>query len=214
MPKPFFFIIAVLGCCTNFVWSQVPDISSKEKFDAINRNVSVRDSAGKKIVHLDTADAAGIAWLTKFRFTKGTIEFDVKGKDVAQQSFVGLAFHGISDSVYEAIYFRPFNFLEKDTTRRNHSVQYICMPRYDWSYLRETYPGKYEQSLSKTTQPTNWFHVKIMVADSSISVYVNDDDKPSLLVQPLAHNSEGRIGFWVGNGSDGDFSNLAIQRSK
>ncbi len=53
---------------------------------------------------------AGIAWINDIRFSDGIIEFDVKGKNVLQQSFVGFAFHGSNDSTYDAVYFRPFNF--------------------------------------------------------------------------------------------------------
>jgi len=45
-----------------------------------------------------------------------------------------------------------------------------------------------------------------------MEVYVNGDKKPSLSVQPLADYSKGNIGFWVGNNSDGDFSNITIKQ--
>ena len=43
-------------------------------------------------------------------FDQGTIEIDVRGRDVLQQSFLGIAFHGKDDKTYEAVYLRPFNF--------------------------------------------------------------------------------------------------------
>jgi len=43
-------------------------------------------------------------------FSNGTIELDIRGKDLFQQSFVGIAFHGVDNETYDGIYFRPFNF--------------------------------------------------------------------------------------------------------
>jgi len=69
--------------------------------------------------------------LKNILFSNGTIEFDVKGKDVQGQSFVGLAFHGLDNSTYDAIYLRPFNFRTEDKLRKIHAVQYISHPVYN-----------------------------------------------------------------------------------
>lgn len=185
-----------------------PTSSAVQNFTAINRSITISEKDKKQIILLDAKPGEGVAWADKINFSTGTIEFDVKGKDVAQQSFVGIAFHGINDSTYEAVYFRPFNFQSFDTTKRNHSVQYISMPRYDWSYLRETQPGKYENVLLRAVNPNEWFHVKIVISKNEIKAFVNKDDMPSLVVQPISQIVSGKIGFWVGNDSDGAFSNL------
>ena len=213
MLKLLFHIAIIITLCLNIAHAQTIDISSVKNFEVINRHISITNSANKKIIHLDAAEGAGVAWINHTYFSSGTIEFDVKGKDIMQQSFVGIAFHGINDSSFDAIYFRPFNFQSKDTVRKNHSVQYICMPKYDWSYLRETFPGKYESALKKSVEPSGWFHAKIVIDVKSIKVFVNNDSKPSLVVQPLVDYSAGRIGFWTGNNPDGDFSNLTIQQN-
>ena len=187
------------------------DLLNKGDFQVINRTVGLStDKQGKTIIHLDAKPDVGVAWINNTNFTTGIIEFTVKGKDVLQQSFLGIAFHEINDSSFDAIYFRPFNFRSIDTARRNHSVQYISMPKYDWSYLRQNYPGKYENALTEAIEPKEWFHAKILVSNESIKVFVNDDDKPSLVVKPLSNSISGKIGFWVGNNSDGDFSNLIL----
>src|SRR5258707_625793 len=77
-----------------------------------------------------------VAYLPGIEFANGSIEFDVKGKDVLQQSFVGVAFHGVDGTTYDAIYLRPFNFRAQDPARRSHSVQYISHPTYTWEKLR------------------------------------------------------------------------------
>jgi hypothetical protein len=192
-----------------------PDLSNSTRFQLVNREITVSASApGKVVVHLNSKAGNGVAWIKDLTFEKGTIEFDVKGKNILQQSFVGIAFHGLDDSTYDAVYFRPFNFQSSDTIRKSHSVQYISLPQYDWSVLREKHPGKYENALVNTIDPENWFHARIIIDADNIVVYVNDDKKPSLLIKPITNRTKGRIGFWVGNNSDSDFSNLSIQNKK
>ena len=190
-----------------------PGLSKTTNFRVINRQITVLNEQGKNAVHLDAKPGDGVAWINNITFEKGIIEFDVKGKNVLQQSFVGIAFHGLNDSTFDAIYFRPFNFQSRDVSRKNHSVQYVSLPQFDWSALREKYPGKYENSLLKALNPEGWFHAKVVVDATNIAVYVNDDKEPSLVVKPISNHTTGKIGFWVGNNSDGDFSNLTIRNN-
>lgn len=212
MKRLFIYCIVVFECCTNTLHAQTIDISAEKNFEIINRHITIRDSANKKIVHLDAKDGIGIAWINKLNFATGTIEFDVKGKDVLQQSFVGIAFHGVNDSSYDAIYFRPFNFNSTNTLRKKHCVQYISMPQYDWQSLRQNFPLKYEHPITQTIESNSWFHAKIVVKTNAITVFVNNDANASLTVEPLNKYTSGKIGFWVGTTSDGDFSNLTINK--
>jgi hypothetical protein len=41
-------------------------------------------------------------------------------------------------------------------------------------------------------------------------VYVNNNSNPDLVVEQLNDRRDGNLGFWVGNGSDGDFADLKI----
>jgi len=189
-----------------------PDLSKKDNLQPVNRQVSLStDKTVKALVHLNANDGAGIIWIKGLNFKTGVIEFDVKGKDVLQESFVGIAFHGVNDSTYESVYFRPFNFQVDDTVRKKHAVQYISLPKFDWEYLRKTYPDKYEHSLLKFVDPNQWFHIKVVVDKNKIQAFVNADAKACISVEPLTNNSSGKIGFWVGNGSDGDFANLILK---
>jgi hypothetical protein len=58
-----------------------------------------------------------VAWLDGVELATGTLEVDVRGKDVLQQSFLGLAFAGVNDSTFEAVYLRPFNFRAREPNR-------------------------------------------------------------------------------------------------
>jgi hypothetical protein len=188
-----------------------PNLSNTHNFSVVNREISVSaTNPAKVVVHLDGKPGDGVAWINNVIFEKGIIEFDVKGRNVMQQSFVGIAFHGFNDTTFDAVYFRPFNFQSPDAARKSHSVQYISLPNYDWSVLRQNQPGKYENALISSVEPESWFHAKVVVDANNITVYVNNDTKPSLVVKPLTNRTSGKIGFWVGNNSDGNFANLAI----
>jgi hypothetical protein len=189
-----------------------PDLSASNHFRLVNRAITISSNNPEKVeIHLNSQAGDGTAWINGIQFGKGIIEFDTKGKNVLQQSFIGIAFHGINDSTFDAVYFRPFNFQSLDTTRRSHSVQYISLPQYDWSVLRDRFPGKYEHRLTSVVDPENWFHVRIMV-DTAITVYVNNDQQPSLTVKPISEHTTGGIGFWASNNSDADFANLIIKQ--
>jgi hypothetical protein len=153
----------------------------------------------------------GIIWLKDVDFTSGMIEIDLKGRDVAQQSFIGIAFHGVDTSIYDAIYFRPFNFRTTDTVRKIHAVQYISMPDYPWERTRKEQNGKFEKGITPPPAGDNWFHARILVGKERVVVYVNHSDTPSLDVKLLDNRTHGLIGLWDG-GLDGDFANLQISK--
>lgn len=159
-------------------------------------------------VHLDARDNDGLLWFKKFSFTNGTIELDIKGRDLQGQSFVGIAFHIVNDSTYDAVYFRPFNF--KNPQRADHSVQYISHPQSTWFKLREEHPGKYENTVAPVPDPNGWFHARIEVNYPHIQVFVDQSATPSLQIDMLSEVKTGPVGFWVGNGAEGTFRNLVI----
>jgi hypothetical protein len=175
-----------------------------------NRSVSSLSDGTKKGLRLSESPGDGVAYLRGIQFGNGTIEFDVKGKDVQGQSFVGVAFHGVDGTTYEAIYFRPFNFRTEDPARHGHAVQYISHPTYTWQKLRAERPGTFEQPVSPAPDPNGWFHVRIVVASPKVSVFVGDAKAPSLVVDQLSDRTTGLVGLWVGNNSGGDFADLKI----
>jgi len=175
-------------------------------YTVFNRQVDYNNG----VAHLDAQEGDGILWLNNSNFKNGTIEFDVKGKDLQGQSFVGLAFHGLDNETFDGIYFRPFNF--KNPERKSHSVQYISMPDNDWSKLRNAFPGKYEHEISPLPADVNdWFHVKVVINSPKVLVYVNNSSTPTLSVDKISKRQEGKLGLWVGNGSEGWFRNLKIK---
>lgn len=183
-----------------------PDLSSIDTLDdwtLHNRQLKVDDG-----VHLNAQPGDGLLWLKDLEFVNGIIELDIKGKDIRGRSFVGLAFHGVNDSTFDAIYFRAFNFMNPD--RNSHSVQYISHPNNTWYSLREQQPGKFENSVMPIPEPNDWFHITIEVNYPNVKVFVNESKKPSLVIEQISDQKQGWVGFWVGNNSEGSFRNLKI----
>jgi len=187
-----------------------PDLHNLNLWEITNRKVETFNEQEKKAIQFNQVGDDGGMILKDYEFSEGIIEFDVKGKNIPQQSFVGVAFHFQDAKKYEFVYFRPFNFMNADTLRRPRSVQYVSMPEYPWEKLRAEHPGKYENKVNPVPNPDDWFHVKITVNGKQIKVYVNHSSKPSLEVESLNTTTTGRIGLWVGNMSAGSFSNLEI----
>ena len=177
------------------------------------------EEGGRKIIRFDQASGAGIAWLEGLEFTNGVIEFDAKGKDEFQKSFVGVAFRGVDEKTHDAVYFRPFNFKTDDPERKIHAVQYVSHPDFTWDRLRKERSNQYEKAIfpnpeTPAPDPNGWFHARIVVAKPKISVYVNDAKEPSLVVDEISDRKGGWVGFWVGSSAGGDFANLKITPAK
>jgi len=190
-----------------------PDLARLAEGKALkvfNRSVSVLNDGAKKGARLSENAGDGVAYLPEIEFINGAIESDVKGKDVQQQSFVGVAFHGVDGTTYDAIYFRPFNFRTEDPARRVRAVQYISHPGHPWQKLRTEQPGKYEKAVNPVPDPNGWFHARVVVASPKVSVFVNDAKEPCLVVNQLSDRKKGWVGLWVGNTSGGDFANFKI----
>lgn len=183
---------------------------NKTSFTTYNRKATEENG----VIKIAANENPGLAWLNNKSFTYGTISFEVKGRDVFQESFVGIAFHGLNDTTYEAVYFRPFNFKAKDSERKAHAVQYIAVPQFDWPFLRKTYHNQYEKPLANAPDPNDWFRVKIVVSPNEINVFVNDQPKADLMIKPLVSARGQKIGFWTGHISPGEFRNLKLEPDK
>lgn len=153
----------------------------------------------------------GILWLKNVDFKTGTVDIDLRGRDVFQQSFLGIAFHGIDTTTNDVIYFRPFNFQSDDTLRRKHTVQYISEPDFPWDKLRKEHPLVYENAVNPFPEATAWFHARIVINANNVVVYVDHSVKPSLTVKKLNNRRSGLIGLWS-SGLPGDFANLVISQ--
>jgi len=150
-------------------------------------------------------------------FQDGVIQIDLAGKPAAgapeaARGFIGVAFRVAPDiSKYECFYLRPTNARADDQLRRNHSVQYISFPGWEWFRLRKETPGKYESYVDLV--PGEWTKVKIEVRGDKARLYVHDAPQPCLIVNDLKQGvTRGAVALWNGVGTEGYFSNLRISK--
>lgn len=186
------------------------DLAKAGKIELFNRKLDSGQSGSPGVVSLDEAANDGLAWISGVNFSNGTIEVEIRGRDLQGQSFVGIAFHGQDNRTFDGVYLRPFNFQAADAQRRNHSIQYISMPDHDWSELRNKFPGKYEAALTPAPAPDSWVTLKLVVQGKNVSAFVNHSEKPALTAVLLNGRLQGKVGLWVGNGSNGSFRNLKV----
>lgn len=182
------------------------------KLRAVNREVTKLQ--GRDGVHVSEKAAPGVVWIEGSDFAEGTIEVEIRGRDVPQQSFVGIAFHRKDDNTYESVYLRPFNFRTDDPARRQHAVQYMAVPDYDWPRLRKEFPEEFENPVDPSVAPTDWVPLRVVAKGKTIQIYVGAVKSPTLEVRKLGQDDRGMVGLWTGNNSDGDFANLRITPMK
>ncbi len=211
MKKVIFTIaIVILFLSSNVVISQKIHFEP-ENVDVLNRDiVSISDS--KNSLHLSRRQGDGMAIIKEFDFDEGVIELEIKGENNPGKSFVGIAFNVQNDSVYEAIYFRPFNFQSDEQIRREHSVQYIYHPNYSWRYLRTNHEGLYEAEYPRKPSPDTWFAVRVKIDAEKVWVYDQETNTELLSVERLTDQVSNRIALWTGFNSKGGFRNLHIKQ--
>ena len=186
--------------------------ASAQKLRVVNRTATkIEDRNG---VRLAGAAGDGVAWVEGTDFQSGTIEVDVRGRESMGQSFVGVAFHRKDDKTYEAVYVRPFNFRASDPLRKQHAVQYIMLPEFDYDRLRRDFPEEFENPVDASLGPTDWVKLRVVVGGRSVQIYVGPVNGVTLEVRKLGELYSGQVGLWVGNESGGDFANLVVTPSK
>jgi len=178
----------------------------KGEYKVINREVALQKDDKRDFLHLSEGMGNGLVILKFVNFSDGTIEFDARVKDYYEKSAVGVMFHGINDSTYDAVYFCPYNFKTSDTLLRRQAVGYISMPKNNSKMLRTSTNGKYENAINPIPAANDWFHVKIEVKAKQVKVFVNNSLQPCLEVTQLNHIGRGFTGIWTGSESGGDFA--------
>ncbi len=181
--------------------------------EVFNREFSLFTEESRIGIRLSKAEGEGVAWLKGIQFSNGIIEFDVRGEDVKQHSFVGIAFHGVDNNTFDAVYLRPFNYKAPDELSRSHGIQYISLPIFTWRILRANFPDKYERAVQPAPDPNSWVRFRIVITDTTFSTYINGNKEPSLVVEKLTKIKTGNLGFYVADTSGGDFANITITKT-
>ena len=212
--KKFLLLIAAISAIafnsSQNKYYKLADLAEAKKLKAVNRTMVIQNDSLGKYVKVSEAKGEGIVWLPTKNFKNGTIQITMRGQDVLQRSFIGLVFHGKSDSIYDAVYCRPFNFFAKDSVRRIHAIQYISHPEFTWKKLRENRNAEFEKEILSPPNPNDWFTLKLIIKDNKVNAFVNNNEKPSLSISKLTKSKSGKIGVFVGDGSGGDFRDITV----
>ena len=198
-------IFSLVGCSSQIIHFK------NDNLEVLNRDiVSINDS--KTSLTLNRKKGDGVAIINDLTFDEGFIELELKGENNPGKSFVGIAFNIQNDSIYEAVYFRPFNFQSDKKIRREHSVQYIYHPKYTWRFLRTNYEGQFESEYPRQPSPDEWFGVRIKIDNKKVYVYDQETNTELLSIERLTKQVSDRIGLWTGFNSKGEFRNLKIKK--
>ncbi|MDX1315171.1 MAG: hypothetical protein R3356_06690 [Eudoraea sp.] len=203
--------LLVLGLFQNYGQKiNLADQFKQGKITTVNRETSLFQG-DEAAIEMDAKEGDGLAIVQNMQFEKGMVKLDIRGENNPGRSFVGFAFNIQNDSTYEAVYFRPFNFVAEEAIRKAHMVQYIHHPEYTWRKLRTERTGQFENEINSPPDPDNWFQATLHITGEKVSVYVNDEKEPSLVVSRLAKPESSTIGMWTGFNSSGRFKNLGLK---
>lgn len=216
-----FSVVIYLLAITQIVFAQKIDLG-KSQLEPTSVFMSHEKLDGKKVVKVvvDTAiktfDEPTFVKIKGINFKNGTIEVKVLSRLITNapdwaRGFIGLAFR-IDDknTKFESIYIRPTNGRADNQIRRNHSIQYFAFPDYKFERLRKESPELYESYADMGLN--EWITLRIEVKGKEAKLFLNNSKHPILIVKDmkLGENTEGAIGLWVGNWTEGFFKDLKI----
>jgi len=213
--------IGVGGGSLGQATSNVQTFALSDTKDLVLVNVqadAVEFNSRKAVRITKNREKDGFALLRGTDFQDGIIEGDVALKittppGVRMPGFFGIAFRARPDaSRYELFYLRPRNSRSDDQAMRNHSVQYVSEPDFDWYQLRRQWPWIYEAYADLQTEI--WTRVKIAVKGRSAKLFLNGSEQPSLVVDGLkSEDLRGGVALWGYQGEEAYFSNFRITDS-
>lgn len=184
------------------------DLFRSGQLIAKNRVMTIERDESGEFIRLGKSMVGSAILLSVDDFKHGKIEALVRGKDIFQGSFAGLAFHAQSDSIFDLVYCRPFNFQTSDSLRRIHMIQYAFFPKLDWQVLRVKHNGIYEKGIASPPKADEWFKLTLDVDEKQVKAYINDSNTPTLVVEKLNQISTGKVGIF---GLNADFKSIKIE---
>lgn len=198
-------ILSLISCSSHIIYFK------NENLKVINRNISSINNPKNTLI-LNRKIGDGMAIINDLSFNEGIIELELKGENIQQKSFVGIAFNIQNDSTYEAVYFRPFNFQSDKKISREHSIQYIYHPKYTWRFLRTNNEGQFESEYPQQPIPDEWFAIRVKIDSKKVHVYDQKTNTELLSIDRLTKQVSNKIGLWTGYDSKGEFRNLKIKK--
>ena len=208
--------VSVSFASENVVAPDLARISDTKVWGVFNATVDSAREGDKRVARVEPRidpqrpSNVGLAVVEGLEFGEGTLEVDLRGRGKVERCFLGVAFNVADAKNFEAVYFRPFNFLREPESFRTHSVQYVAWPDNTWEKLRKEKPGQFENTVKPVPDPAGWFHARVEVTKKKVRVWVDDAKEPCLTVDRLGSREKGKVGLWV-DSREGLFRNLKIR---
>lgn len=136
-------LLSILSLALSAAEIDVTDFSRLDFRNATVEQVTYRGQAALKMTEKDAAPGSAYAIVKGLAFHDGTIELEVSGAPsktafADARGFIGILFRVDSGgSQFESFYLRPSNGRADNQLQRNHSVQYVSIPGWDWKRLRD-----------------------------------------------------------------------------
>lgn len=212
------FVLTSFVFCT-ITFAQKISLKKADGIIPINTEVTEQKHKGKAALKVKAIknNKSAMVWLPIVDFAEGTIEFEMAADRVVDshpesRGFAGLAFHISKDTTsFDVIYLRATNGRAEDQVRRNHTVQYMAQPGFDFQVLREKFPEKYETYVDIV--PNEWIKLKIVVKDRIAKLYVHEQEQPTLIVKDMLNKTTiGGIALWVGGSTEAYYRNMRISK--
>jgi hypothetical protein len=206
----------------------------KQDFDLHNVKGEVVQFQGENVLKLErdiskwpfdinnvesTVDGPTFAKLIDHDLKNGTIEVKMLSRIMenspfpAARGFIGVGFRVDDQNNFDCLYLRPSNGRADDQVRRNHTVQYISYPGYNFGKLRREANGVYETYADIALD--EWIDVKIELQDKKARLYIKNQKEPSFIVNEMFRNtSTGGVSLWVEVGTVGYFKDLKVTPAK
>jgi len=193
----------------------VTDLSQLDFRNARVQQVTYHGHPALQLIEKESGPGGAYAIVKGLTFHDGAIELEVSGApsktaDPTARGFIGVMFRVQSDGThYECIYLRPTNGRAGDQLQRNHAVQYVSLPDWDWKRLRDETPGQYESYVDM--QAGEWTHMRIVAHGKDSALYVGGAEQPCLIVKDMKlGDRQGGVALWIGPGTEGYFGDLTV----
>jgi len=146
----------------------------------------------------------GVARLKDFEFFTGVLEYDIFVTE--RRGFPGIHFRIQDSGNYEEFYIRPHQSGNPDANQYTPVFNGVAA----WQlYFGERFSTAYAYTVN------TWNHIKMVVTEDAMEVFINDMEKPMLTVGDLKHaHKSGAFEFSAGGPSGFRFANFKATKTE
>lgn len=184
--KRVFHLLWIVGAQLS-VFGQAKEISfSSPEWRFGNDKHRIETFKGKECLYMEP----GFAVYNGLQFKNGIIEYDIAFAENRQ--FSSVVFRRENDTNYEEFYLRPHQSGNPDANQYTPVFNGLAA----WQlYHGEGYGAPYDYKFDE------WMHIKLIVLEEQMEVYIDDMEKPLIHVPKLKRTiRSGEVGFTTNNG--------------